>query len=418
MSRFSFVHAADLHLDSPFTGVTATSPAVAELLRRATFDAFEQLIDLCLGRRVDFLLVAGDVYDGADRSLRAQLRFRDGLARLAAAGIRSFVVHGNHDALDGWSSALEWPAGVHVFGERLETVAVERDGAPLARVSGISYPRRQEERNLAALFGGAPSGGAFHIGLLHANVGGNTQHDPYAPCEVADLLDRGIDYWALGHVHSRQILRRERPFAVYPGNLQGRHMRETGERGCVVVTVYGDAVAIDFAAVDAVRWEWVEVDIGGAETMDALETAVDEALSRAASTTADRPLLCRLRLTGRGPLHRDLRRSDAVAALLERGRERWAEARPLVWVEAIDVACRPEVDLAARRAGQDLTAEVLRAADDWRTGDLDASLGEALAPLYRDPRLRRLLREPDAEELERLLAEAEMLCLDRLETPE
>jgi DNA repair exonuclease SbcCD nuclease subunit len=140
MTRFSFVHASDLHLDSPFAGVTATAPEVAERLRTATFDAFDNIVRLCIERRVDFLLVAGDVYDGADRSLRAQLRFRDGLLRLAEQGIRAFVAHGNHDALEGWSSAIEWPEGVRVFGEELASVPVERDGAPIALVSGISYP--------------------------------------------------------------------------------------------------------------------------------------------------------------------------------------------------------------------------------------------------------------------------------------
>jgi hypothetical protein len=415
MTRFSFVHASDLHLDSPFAGVTATAPEVAERLRTATFDAFDNIVRLCIERRVDFLLVAGDVYDGADRSLRAQLRFRDGLQRLAEHGIRAFVVHGNHDALEGWSSAIEWPVGVRVFGEEVATVAVERDGAPIALVSGISYPRRQESRNLARLFGGGnDAGGPFHIGLLHANAGANTQHDPYAPCDLADLLGRGIDYWALGHIHARQTMH-EHPHVVYPGNPQGRHMRETGERGCVVVRVHGRVAEVEFAAVDAVRWQEVELDIGGLETIDALDTALDANLFAAVSSTGDRPLICRVRLGGRGPLHRELRRDDAPAQFLERLRERWSEARPFVWIEAVDVACQPEIDLAQRREGQDLAAELLRAADGWRAGDLRESLWRAVAPLYDDPRLRQVLRAPDLEELERLLAEAEMICLDRLE---
>src|SRR3990172_993244 len=149
MTPFSFIHAADLHLDSPFKGVIGEAPHIAEAVYSATFDAFESLINLCIEKQVNFLLIAGDVYDGRDRSLRAQLRFRDGLERLAERGISAFVVHGNHDPLKGWSNQIVWPSGVHVFGaEEVETVTFAMDGKPVAFISGISYMEAQETRNL------------------------------------------------------------------------------------------------------------------------------------------------------------------------------------------------------------------------------------------------------------------------------
>lgn len=413
----TFVHASDLHLDSPFVGVTVRAPEVAEALRRATFDAFDNVVRLCIDRRADFLLVAGDVYDGADRSLRAQLRFRDGLARLAARGIAVFVVHGNHDPLDGWSSAIEWPAGVHVFRDQVETVPVSRKGIPIAVVSGISYAQRQEHRNLARLFDArdARSGDApFHVGLLHTNVGRNPEHDPYAPCDIADLLGRGVDYWALGHIHARQILCDE-PHVVYPGNIQGRNIRETGARGCMVVEVDGDRLNLEFVPIDVVRWHALDCDISAIATVDALEAALGERIEGAFALSENRPSICRLRLGGRGPLYTELRRLGHAEQLLERLRERYDARQPFSWIEQIDLDCQPEFDIEQRRKSDDLGGEILRAAAAWREGDLRQALGSALGPLYSHYRLSKLLDAPDRDGLERLLLDAELLCLDRLD---
>ena len=216
-----FVHAADLHLDSPFKGIRSEAPAhVAQLLSNATFDAYQNIIDLCLQERVDALLVAGDIYDGADRSLRAQRAFIDGLRSLDAAGIRSFVCHGNHDPLDGWEARLSYPAGCHRFGAEFSAAPVFPDEPDRAQVYGISYPTRDVYENLVQRLGKVQNP-AFTIGLLHANVGGNTDHALYSACSLDDLVQSGVDYWALGHVHTRQILHERTPTVVYPGNRKG-----------------------------------------------------------------------------------------------------------------------------------------------------------------------------------------------------
>jgi DNA repair exonuclease SbcCD nuclease subunit len=196
MKEFSFVHAGDLHLDSPFRGISARAPAVAGTIRSATFAAYESLVRLCLDESVLFLLIAGDVYDSADRSVRAQLAFRDGLKILAERGVQTFLVHGNHDPLDGWTSSVDWPEGVTVFGgEKVSTSIVTAGGAPAAAISGISYRRAVEHRNLASLFH-AENTALFQIALMHANCGGNTRHEAYAPCRLSDLTGKGFDYRA------------------------------------------------------------------------------------------------------------------------------------------------------------------------------------------------------------------------------
>src|SRR5580658_3317530 len=204
---FCFVHAADLHLDTPFEGVRASAPDVAEALADASLAAFDSIVALALSRQAAFLVVAGDVYDGPDRGVRAQLRFHRGLEQLDAAGIRTFVVHGNHDPVDtGWSAVRRWPPGVTIFPSgAVGEERVEVGGETIACVQGISYPRRDVRENLALRFG-RPRGGALSVGVLHCNVGSTSEHADYSPCTIDDLLTAGISYWALGHVHRHAVL--------------------------------------------------------------------------------------------------------------------------------------------------------------------------------------------------------------------
>ena len=238
LSTLRFVHTADLHLDSPFAGFSANAPGdVTAALRDATFEAYDAIVELCLAEHVDALLVAGDIYDSSDKSLRAQLRFIDGLKRLAAAGIRSFICHGNHDPLDGWEAGFATPVGCHRFGDAVEVVPLDPADPGRAAIYGYSYPRQRVTDNVARQFQRTDDA-AFAIGLLHANVGADTGHERYAPCTVDDLAATGMDYWALGHVHTRQVLRSNGPAIVYPGNPQGRHPNELGARGIYIVDVH------------------------------------------------------------------------------------------------------------------------------------------------------------------------------------
>ena len=434
MARLRFIHAADLHLDSPFRGIRSEAPDyVVDMLRRATFDAYENIISLCLQERVDALLVAGDIYDGADRSLRAQLKFVDGLARLDTAGIRSFICHGNHDPLDGWEARLALPSGCVRFGPEVSREPVFPDEPERATVYGVSYPRREVRENLSPLFRaplsapatpelveGRPAG--FNVGLLHANVGGNPDHDSYAPCSVGDLADTGLDYWALGHVHTRQVLSQERPTVVYPGNPQGRHPLETGPRGIYLVEVddYA-AVSLDFRSVDVVRWETLEVGIAGPDTEQELIDAVDSAVAVCAESAGGRAVVFRLTLSGRGPLHRWLRSPGTVDELRERVNEQYAPStssgQSWLWCERIQADTASPVDREQVVQREDFAGDLARLSGELR--DDPAALGElrdALRVLYANSNAAPYLRNhmPSDGELRDLLAAAEDECLASL----
>lgn len=435
MARLRFVHAADLHLDSPFRGIRNEAPEhVADTLRRATFEAYDNIIDLCLREQVDALLVAGDIYDGADRSLRAQLKFVDGLRRLDAAGIRSFVCHGNHDPLNGWEARLDLPPGCVRFGPQVTGEPVFADEPQRAMVYGISYPQRVVTENLSVYFrepissgpgtstGSNPSSGlvssGFVVGLLHANVGGNTAHDNYSPCSVSDLADAGVDYWALGHVHTRQVLREERPAVVYPGNPQGRHPAETGPRGVYLVEVDDHGgIGLEFRPVDMVRWEALQIGITDMETEQELLDSVDRAVEDCAESADGRPVVYRLSLTGRGKLNSWLRQGETAAEIRERLNERFANSRQWLWCERAQADTASAVDRQEAALREDFAGDLARLAGEMKEDpEALAELRGSLRTLYSNSNASSFLRDhlPSDNELRELLAAAEEECLAAL----
>ena len=419
MTTIRFVHAADLHLDSPFLGMKSTAPpTVADALYDATFEAYENIIRLCAAEGVDALLVAGDIYDSADRSLRAQRKFIDGLQRLHDQGIRSFVCHGNHDPLDGWEARLDYPPSCTRFGPAFESAPVFPDDPTRAVVHGISYPTRDVYENLVHRLGMVDPT-PFSVGLLHANVGNNTQHAAYAPCSLVDHEHSGIDYWALGHVHTREVLRAENPTVVYPGNPQGRHPNESGPRGVYLVEIDGGRNArLEFHAMDTVRWEQRELDISRMETDQDLLGELHEAMRQMLDAADGRPIIARLALTGRGVLHSSLRKPGfTLEQLTEDINNEWAGASPFAWCERIEDETASPFDRTERVEGSDFVAEVLKTSDSAKDEpELLSRLRAGIPDLYQHRRFRRYLsdHEPSDDEIAALLDEAEAIAVDLL----
>ena len=418
MPRLRFVHAADLHLDSPFVGVQAVAPDnVSSALRDATFSAYENIIDLCIDEQVDALLVAGDVYDSADRSLRAQLKFVEGLKRLDDADIRSFVCHGNHDPLDGWEARLDYPKGSTRFREEAQAVPIFEDDPHRAVVHGISYSKRDVYDNLAQRLGsGGPE--AFSIGLVHANAGSDTSHVNYAPCSLDDLVRSGMDYWALGHVHARQVLSKRSPTVVYPGNPQGRHPNESGARGVYLVEVDDDGdVSLDFRSTDCVRWERAAMDIsrldGEQGLIDGIHQKIDEAVNGANGVS----VVLRISLVGTGSLHGSLQQPDLLEHVTEVVNDEWAKRAQFAWCERIVDETTAPFNRDDRIDGSDFMAEVLRTADRAKEDtDLSARLQDGLSDLYQHRLYRQHLSDhlPCGDELSNMIDEAEAILVNRL----
>lgn len=417
MTRLRFIHAADLHLDSPFTGLRTLEPAIAGVLQEATFDAYSNIIELCISERVDALLIAGDIFDGADRSLRAQIKFIDGLNRLSRAGISSFICHGNHDPLNGWEAQLSFPEGSHRFGAEMKGIPVFPDDPRKAMVHGISYPQREMRENLVPHFN-AINPEPFNIGLLHANVGNNTDHDAYAPCNLGDLQQTNIDYWALGHIHTRQVLHQDHPTVVYPGNPQGRHPDEPGARGVYLVEAADSGeIHLQFSAVDVVRWETLEVNIGGLETEQQLFDAIDKRVASCKEEADGRSVVFRLVLSGRGALHLSLTRPAVAADIIDRTNDIWLQGHPWLWCERIRLTTASMLDREQVLQRDDFVGDLVRLCDEVRQNNEALSeLRQAFSELYNHPNARQYLRDylPSDDDICELIAAAETECLTAL----
>ncbi len=416
-----FVHTGDLHLDSPFLGIGQAAPErVATALRDATLRSWDRIVGLALDQHVNAVFVAGDVFEGANRTLRAQIAFRDGLERLARERIPSFVVTGNHDPLSGWEPAVAWPELGHRFGaDEVTSRPILRDGTELARVHGISYAVRDVTRNLAADFR-RTGDETFAIGLLHANVGGQAGHQNYAPCSLSDLAASGMDYWALGHIHRHGILRAADPTVVYCGNPQGRDPGEADPRGCYLVDVdERGRIRPEFRPMDVVRWQRLTIAIDGITTDDGLIQAVGGAVE-AAADAAGCSIVALVTLTGRGPMHASLQRAGFLTDLHQLVRERFGVGDPFAWLDSIRNETRPSIDLGARREAGDLLGEALREFGRSRAAVRDgqeADLHDLLADLYEQPRVRRVLAgaRPATTDLLALLDSAEARVIDQLD---
>src|SRR5262245_45437844 len=270
MEPLRFIHAADLHLDSPFRGLGDVSPELREQLQSATVGAFERIVDHTISAKADFLILAGDLYDSRDRSLRALLAFRRQMERLAERDISVYIVHGNHDPLNGWGSEFQLPPNVTTFSGRTDTEPFIRRGREIATITGVSYTRERVLENLAASFKAAETS-PYSVAVLHTNVGRHTGHADYAPATVEELSGAGFDYWALGHVHTRSVLATNPSVIVYPGNPQGRHARESGPRGCFQVDVDSHGRAhLQFIETNLVRWAHLEVSIASHSKLSSL----------------------------------------------------------------------------------------------------------------------------------------------------
>ena len=424
MPDFCFVHAADLHLGSPFAGVRASSPQTASALASATVQALDNIVKLCIARKAAFLVLAGDVFDSEATGIGAQYHLFQALSSLASSGIPSFVAWGNHDPLSAWRAKFNWPSEVHFFSSEVESYPVQLNGRRIATVSGISYERAEVTENLMRRFE-PRSSQEFSVGVLHCNVGGATEHANYSPCTVEDLAASPFDYWALGHVHEHRIIRppgQPDRVAVYPGCAQGRNPRETGAKGCCVVSVSSGKLSdVEFVPVDTVRWMQLQVDVGG---MEGLDEFIAYASRRCAdfmkyASAPSAGLALRITAVGRGSVHSLVARrgvaevEESVRSALEQ--EAQAMGGVWWWLECIEDRTRAEVDRDSLRSCASLVSDLIAAADELH--DDDAALENMMNSIMPDmvnSQARAIISDMTSDDLRELVHEAEAMALDLL----
>lgn len=355
--RMKFLHAADVHLDTPLRGLARHDDAPADTLRGASRKAFENLVELATNEEVDFVLIAGDLFDGSNQDVNTGVFLSRQLGILERAEIPVFLVVGNHDAESKVTKAVDTPSNLTVFPANKPKTEFPKDLG--VAIQGQSFRSKSVEENLAAGYPEATPG-LFNIGLLHTSLDGREGHASYAPCKLDDLRAKHYGYWALGHVHRAETVL-EDPWVVFPGCLQGRHARETGAKGCCLVTVEdGQVQGVEWRYLDVVRWASVEVELGEVDSLEGLLKACRETLSAALDEADGRALAARIRLIGSTVVHPELL-----------ARAHWIRQRLVelaaglggdeLWLEKVKIETSPKLDREELLAGDSALGRLARA---------------------------------------------------------
>lgn len=409
-----FIHAADLHIDSPLEGLTQYEGAPLDRLRDATRRALTNLVDLARDEKVDFVLVAGDLFDRDWQDMRTGLFTAGEFRRLREAAIPVFIAKGNHDAASQMCRKIVWPENVVEFSTRkAETHRLDELGVA---IHGRSFATAAEEDDPLPRYPDAVAG-MFNIGVLHTNVGGTKGHDRYAPTTLDGLRGKGYDYWALGHIHARRVFC-ENPYIAYSGNTQGRHVNEPGEKGCLLVSVQNGRARAEFKPLDVIRWHRIEIELQPCHDLPEVYALVQQRLRQCREESGNR--LAAVRLTLRGPCaaHRNLLRPgqrEVAAGNIHDQANGFGED---VWIEDIRWETQPPVALDSLRQGGDLLGDLLRCFESLRQSPEEleklaetlTSLEENRAGVLENAKIQ--VRDPEC--LRRWLDDAEAILLGHL----
>lgn len=410
-----FIHAADIHLDSPLHGLSAYPDAPAGQLRNASRDAFTRLVEHAIDEVVDFVVIAGDLYDGDWRDHNTGVFFSKEMGRLRRAGIPVFLLFGNHDAESEMTKKLTLPDNVITFSSKKPEV--HRLDALKVALHGQSFKDKAVIDNLALRYP-EPVPGYYNIGVLHTALEGGTVHANYAPCSRAELHAKGYDYWALGHVHEFQHWK-DGSHIVFPGNLQGRQVRETGRRGAVLVTVDDGRTRLERLFIDVLRWESLVVDASASITMSDVARQIGLQLESLLMVDAHVPRAVRVTLQGRSRAHGAMfgkaheLRAEVLGQIAAIGNER-------LWLEKVKIATQPFTNAADVGARMDAVAdleEILAEAHSdpdflaQLRGELQPFFGKVHADVKEDVPYLALAREGDFSALLRHVSPALLASL-------
>lgn len=415
MSHFKFIHAADLHIESPYKGVKSLNKKLGEALVQRGFEAYDQLIQTCIDEAIDFLLIAGDSFDSESGSLGAQYRFFSGLEKLHKHGINVYIICGNHDPLNRWAKNFQLPDNVFRFkANDIQQEVFSKEGKALASIYGVSYGEKEEFNGLAEHFKRTDQN-SFAIGMLHGMLSGKEGHTPYCPFTLDQLRASGMDYWALGHIHKREIIHEKNPIAVYSGNIQGRHFNETGEKGCYLIGVErGTVTEQKFIQLSSIIFERSELDINDIENMDVLFAEIDTL--KEGLLAKDNAYMLRITLTGNTNLYSELTDQQSVGELLKSINAQNNYDRDFVYIDRLINQTQPIIDLEARKKASDFLADLIQRFDQYekdsnRLAELEQLLFEEIKSSKAGKSLDLIAEK---ETLQEILEQAKWKCINGL----
>ncbi|GAA0438386.1 DNA repair exonuclease [Lentibacillus halophilus] len=402
MGHLSFIHAADLHLDSPFKGLSTIPESIFHQVKESTFEALDRLVQAAIAKQVDFVLLAGDVFDNEKQSLKAQVRLRNAFEQLQHYHIKVYMSHGNHDFTAGNSNPITYPDNVVVFPDETVThVTYKKNDETLAAIYGFSYKNRAVTSNKAKEFVPVSGGVPYHIAMLHGSVDGNKEHDVYAPFHISDLTDKDMDYWALGHIHQKEILK-ENPAIVYPGNIQGRNSKESGQKGCYHVELSEKGAILTFLPLQSMEFKKQSVDISSCDEPHQLERILLEAIDRTDKTC---PELVHLTLNGvRTHLRKWEETAEEVVQLVNEvlmHRTNWT------YIYRCQLTAVEKESFHSLKQSGHFAGELLKYVDK-------ASIQPYLDELYRHRQAKKYVQAMSSEQEKRVKDKAKQLLIDEL----
>ncbi|AIM17356.1 DNA repair exonuclease [Bacillus sp. X1(2014)] len=403
MKKVTFIHAADLHLDSPMTGLKHLPANIFSRLKESTFTALKKLTKTAIDRKVDFVILAGDLFDGEDRSLRALSRFRAEMRRLEENGIPVYIVHGNHDHLNGSWVHLDMPPNVHVFPGKVEIKKQQTRTGERVHLYGFSYPTRHVFEKKIVEYQ-KEEGADFHIGILHGNEASGTVHDNYAPFTVQELQEKDFDYWALGHIHKRAVLA-ENPPIVYPGNIQGRNKKETGSKGFYHVTLTEMDAKLEFIEAADILWEQVMVDASTVSRFQDLLQLCHKEMNKYRKDDSAAILSFHIKNL---QLADDYEMKNVETNLLDLLLEEEKDEESFVWIADIHITESRQIDK------EQLKKEANFYGNLFETIECFENVDEAIASLYEHRLGKKHLSPLSEDEKRELIERAEKLLLDLL----
>jgi DNA repair exonuclease SbcCD nuclease subunit len=417
MAGIRFIHTADLHLDTPFKGLSNWNSDLASRLKDATFNSFKRIIELCVSEDVDFLVISGDIFDSQIKSLSAQLKFAGELKKLSDLGIPTYFICGNHDPLNSWLDTLEMPKNVIRYdGRKVEHFTFMKNDKPLVDIYGISFKNKTVNKNLAKEYQRGENASPISIALLHGTIGTQSLHENYAPFSMNDIVNKGFDYWALGHIHKREIIKGSDPAVVYPGNPQGRDFGETGAKGCYLIELDENKPPnIKFLPTQLIRFEEIRIDITGENKINRLPEMFQESISSLEDYDENTSYILRGSIIGRTILHSELNKPGEIETLISDLNEGQLDQSTFTWIDKIILETKPEINEQRIKEGSDFSADLLKLIDGYEhdTKKLTA-LFNLIDENFSSASAKRELSELSDEERSKILERSKWMLLDQL----
>ncbi|MBP1968971.1 DNA repair exonuclease SbcCD nuclease subunit [Virgibacillus natechei] len=402
--QISFLHAADLHLDSPFRGLADTPDPIFQEILESTFVALDRLVQTALDKEVDFVLMAGDLFDNEKQSLKAQVRLRRAFEQLQRHNIQVYLSYGNHDYINGNIHPVTYPDNVHIFPDEKvrQFTYVKADGTEAA-IYGFSYENRGVLTNKTDEYEVINSSIPFHIAMLHGSIKSNTEHDVYAPFQLSDLTKGNFDYWALGHIHQREMLKEDPPI-VYPGNIQGRNRKETGEKGCYHIVLTETDKEMSFIPLQAIQFHSLTINISACEEPHQVENNIQFRMKEIISTT---PMLIDLTLTSDNPQIQESESGNYLEDVIELVNETFIHQMNWNFIFRYSIETHFSAHDTDLVKGEHFIGELFRHAED-------VSIPSYVKELYQQKQARKYLDPLTQEEEQSIKTEAQQLLLNAL----